>query len=60
MKAGCRRSSTKETVSRRSACAGTPEPVELAPGHEAACHFPEGVGGRSEVAERAMDFASGG
>ena len=37
-----------------------PEPVELAPGHEAACHFPEGVGGRSEVAERAMDFASRG
>ena len=37
-----------------------PEAIELAPGHEAACHFPEGVGGRSEVAERAMDFTSGG
>jgi len=37
-----------------------PEPVELAPGHEAACHFPEREGNRSEVAERAMDFASGG
>ena len=36
-----------------------PAAVTLAPGHEAACHFPEGVGGRSEVAERAMDFAAG-
>jgi len=24
------------------------------------CHFPEGVGGRSEVAERAMDFTPDG
>ena len=32
----------------------------LAPGHEAACHFPELEGDRSEVAERAIDFAAGG
>ena len=37
-----------------------PGSVTLAPGHEAACHFPEGPGGRSEVAERAMDFTAGG
>ena len=55
-----------ETVERDgerlpAACARQdPGPVELAPGHEAACHFPEGVGGRSEVAERAMDFVPGG
>ena len=36
-----------------------PDPVELSPGHEAACHFPERAGRRSEVALRAMDFASG-
>ena len=33
-----------------------PEPMALAPGHEAACHFPERYGSRSETAKRAMDF----
>ena len=37
-----------------------PAPVTLGPGHEAACHFPERAGRRSDVAERAIDFASGG
>ena len=37
-----------------------PAPVRLAPGHEAACHFPERAGSRSDVAERAIDFASAG
>ena len=35
-----------------------PQSIELGPGHAAECHFPERAGGRSEVAERALDFAA--
>ena len=37
-----------------------PAVAALSPGHDAACHFPEREGDRSEVAQRAMGFAAGG